>query len=142
MTLLISVACKDDKKSIKRFYKKNHYSASFMGGDTCFVASENNDIVGAVIVSTLENNSSHPFLHALVIDKPIRGCGIASKLLIFAQQNFKTLTCFSDQSLQNLYVKNKFIMENKNALPRSLAERFCKYQNKTPNLRVFIYRAL
>jgi len=139
MNITISVAQKDDKNSIKRFYKSNHYSASFMGGDTCFIARLDNEIVGGVIISHDTRIDSLPFLHALVVNKQQRGSGIARNLLNEAQRHFNTIVCFADNSLQSFYFKRGFNQTTKNALPTGLTERFIRYQCKNPNLGIFIY---
>ena len=47
----IQSAEKDNKKSIKRFYKANNYSASFMGYDTSYIALHEGEIIACVIIS-------------------------------------------------------------------------------------------
>ena len=45
------LANKADKKSILRFYKDNHYSARFIGYDSCYLIKENDNIIASVIIS-------------------------------------------------------------------------------------------
>lgn len=148
------LANKGDKKSIQRFYKSQHYSASFIGNDLTLLALKNQTIVGSVIISLVTNhekNTNHWFLHALVVLKELQGNGIAKQLIKNAVLESKKqanncnnklakLTCFADKSLASFYLSNNFKAASPLELPDELSQRLNRYLNKQPHLQVFVFK--
>lgn len=135
--MAIQTAEKSDKKDIKRFYKDNHYSASFMGNDQCFMIKNNKaQIIACVIVSTI---SDTPFLHALVVSQNMRGSGLATQLLAHCQLISVHIYCFADLSLNRLYISSQFKSIDQGQLPASLHSRFQRYKQKNNTLSAFYW---
>ena len=133
----ILTAEKSDKKDIKRFYKNNHYSASFMGNDQCFMIKDDNaQIIAAVIVSVI---SDKPFLHALVVNQNERGTGRATQLLEHCQSISPMIYCFADLSLNRLYIASNFKSIDQEQLPASLHSRFQRYKQQNNTLTAFYW---
>ncbi|KGJ99035.1 GNAT family N-acetyltransferase [Thalassotalea sp. ND16A] len=134
-------ADKTNKKAIKRFYKNNHYSASFMGDDACYFITEdsadNTNIIAGVIISYQQ---STPFLHALVVTKEYRGKGLSTLLLNHCQQQINLIYCFANNSLCRLYQQQGFASIAANQLPESLKVRLLNYQQKSPSLQSLIWQ--
>ena len=81
MNTIITTASKNDKKSLMRFYKQQSYSAKLLGYDNAYLMKYSGEIIGAVIISGLEENNPQLFLHALVIKKEFRQKRLASELI-------------------------------------------------------------
>lgn len=139
----IEVATKSDKKAILRFYKEQHYSASFLGFDTTYLIKLANEIVATVIVSQLTQHNTDYFLHGLVVDERYQHRGLASKLISYCQQRHSPIICFSQPSYTKLYQKLRFIeleqLEIKDNLSAPLYERYIRYLVTKPNLGVMMY---
>ncbi|WNC70761.1 GNAT family N-acetyltransferase [Thalassotalea psychrophila] len=135
----IQLATKADKSVIKRFYKNNRYSASFMGEDQCFYISNNDaEIIACVIVSY---TTTTPFLHALVVKQDQQKIGLARQLVIKCQQQYNDITCFADSDLTEFYQKLGFALINVAELPVNLQPRFQAYNQNNLNLQCFQYRS-
>lgn len=119
----------------EKFYQQQRYHASFMGNDNCFVAKLNNDIVGAVIVSTI---NQHHLLHALVVRPAQRRQGIASQLAKQCISNNTPLYCFADKSLKSFYLRLSFKQLEICQLPHALAKRYSSYSKKNKSLLAFV----
>ncbi|TRX56314.1 GNAT family N-acetyltransferase [Thalassomonas sp. M1454] len=130
----IQLAEKSDKKSIKRFYKNNNYSASFMGNDTCYLMKLNDEIIAAVVISNIDDCN---FLHALVVNNKYQHKGLASQLLKHSLVKHSTLYCFADRSLNPLYSANNYIQIDPSILPEQLQTRFFCYHKKNNQLSAF-----
>ena len=107
MGIEFRLANKTDKASIKRFYKEQKYSAGFMGYDHTMLALVGETIVGAVIVSRIDENNSQYLLHGLVISKGYRDQKIASTLINQIKKRYAPIYCFADSSLANFYLKKR-----------------------------------
>ncbi|MDN3652221.1 GNAT family N-acetyltransferase [Thalassotalea ponticola] len=135
--LNVTVAIKADKKRVKRFYKQQAYSASFLGDDVCYLLVDATDqIIASVIVSY---QHQCPFLHALVVAKPYRNQGIASKLLQHCQQQHRTITCFAKRDLRGFYLRHGFVVCASGHIDNSLSSRYARYVIKQPDLLIFAY---
>lgn len=121
----------------EKFYQQQRYNASFMGNDNCLVAKLNNDIVGAVIVSVI---NQHHLLHALVVTSELRRQGIASQLVQHCITNNTPMYCFADKSLKNFYLRLRFKQLEICQLPRALAKRYSSYSKKNKSLLAFVAR--
>ncbi|WP_448550041.1 GNAT family N-acetyltransferase [Thalassotalea fusca] len=130
MQVVIIKADKEDKKAIKRFYKHQHYSASFMGLDTAYIAKQQEEIVGAVIVSRIVEDNQQPLLHGLVVDRQYQRLGIAQLLLNQCQANFNEIRCFASPRLAEFYHKVKFVQGGETDLSPTLALRYQQYSCK------------
>lgn len=124
------------KKQALRFYKQQNYAASFLGNDTLFQLHKNGQLVGNVIVSTID---SFNFLHGLCIAKSHRGQHHGSQLLQHTADKCDRLTCFADNELTSFYLNNNFNIIVDLQLPDNLAARYSSYQKKSPNLSIFIH---
>ncbi|MGB2740806.1 MAG: GNAT family N-acetyltransferase [Cognaticolwellia sp.] len=155
-TYRVTEANKTDKKDINRFYKTQRYAASFIGQDQAYFIKQNKNIIACVIISAGQENGLFWLLHALVIDAEHRGSGMASLLLrtIIAEQVIKKdkpvvryakIICFADQTLQALYLSNKFIRYNTvkdiAQLPDEFHRRFLRYRINHNNLCCYLYSA-
>jgi GNAT superfamily N-acetyltransferase len=138
----INTAAKSDKKDLLRFYKAQHYSASFIGYDQCYFIKINNTIMAAVMVSKIAEHHQHYFLHALVVDNKFQHQGIASLLLKHVNERHQPLLCFANAPLEAFYTKNDFVKLLPSAyetmLPQHLFLRFNGYKKKQSQLQVFI----
>ncbi|WOH38045.1 GNAT family N-acetyltransferase [Thalassotalea fonticola] len=134
----IQLANKSDKNSIKRFYKSNHYSASFMGDDQCFYMTSQEEIIASVIISF---SSTTPFLHALVVNRNYQHQGLATQIVFHCQHRLPNINCFADKTLTKFYQKLGFECINSNNLPDCLQSRFYSYQRNNNTLNAFQYRA-
>jgi GNAT superfamily N-acetyltransferase len=137
---LVQVADKSDKKTIKQFYKQQHYSASFMGFDTVYFIKHNETIIACVIVSQLKLYNSQYFLHALVVDKQYRKQGIATRLLNSHHINAQQIICFAGKELSMLYKNANYDLASSKQLNETNLLRYQQYQKSKPNLQVFIKR--
>lgn len=127
-----------NKKSVKQFYKSQHYSARFIGFDNCFIYHKDTPLIkGAVIVSKIEKIN---FLHALVVASNQQQKGIGSTLVMYCKRNFDNLICFADLNLKNFYLRLGFSIVNDEALNLSLLARWQSYQKKNPNLLIFSFK--
>jgi GNAT superfamily N-acetyltransferase len=137
----ITKAEKSDKKAILRFYKYQHYSASFIGYDHCYFIRHNQTIIAAMIVSKIALQHRHYFLHALVVDKQFQHQGLATQLLQHAIIQHQPLICFADESLSAFYTQNHMLkltdIQKTENLPEHLLLRYKVYQNKQSQLKVF-----
>jgi len=131
------LASKIDKASIKRFYKQQKYSAGFMGLDHTMLALVNDAIIGAVIVSKIEESNSQYLLHGLVVAQQYRGQQIASSLIKHMTKRFTSIYCFADSSLQNFYLNNGAALSSEDNLSTTLANRLNAYLKHSPKLNVF-----
>ncbi|WP_286235575.1 GNAT family N-acetyltransferase [Thalassotalea sediminis] len=137
------LAQKSDKKAIMRFYKNQHYSASFMGYDHCYLLKDNNDdIIASVIVSTLTERNTQALLHALVVKADHQGLGLAKTLLEHCIRQHATIVCFAAPNLKTLYTKVGLSMLPDNQIEQHLNEvlscRYRSYQKQQPLLNAFI----
>ncbi|OUS33043.1 hypothetical protein A9Q98_00040 [Thalassotalea sp. 42_200_T64] len=134
-------AVKTDKKTIKRFYKSNHYSARFIGDDVCYFIQNDNtaeqELIACVIISYQQ---STPFLHALVVNKDYRSKGLATSLVSHCQQQFQQITCFVELPLTKWYLQQGFELTYKQQLATKLASRLLAYQQKSPFLQSLIWQ--
>ncbi len=129
--MTIYLADKTDKKAIKRFYKQQNYSASFMGDDSCFYHQKNQQIVAALIISFQQTS---PFLHALVVAKGNQGQGLAKQLITHVQQQVSAISCFCQPQLISFYQQQGFVIIQAEQLPTSLQPLFNAYQQQQQNL--------
>ena len=140
MNLIFRQAIKADKKEIKRFYKKQQYSAKFMGLDHCFIAEKDTIIIASVIISKLTDNNQQYFLHALAVDRSYQNQGLASKLLKYATNHIATkeqptaIVCFCNPDLIPLYQKTGFNLLTQEELKQTLYSRYLLYRNKQSDL--------
>ncbi|MGB1261727.1 MAG: GNAT family N-acetyltransferase [Cognaticolwellia sp.] len=153
MLATVSKATKVDKKAIMRFYKAQHYTASYIGQDHGYIVKCGEDIIASAIISAGQEKGSYWLLHGLVTDMAHRGNGIASLILqaIFSEKNplsqakFTKIICFAEPKLQPLYLSNHFITyntENEIAqLPHEFKQRFKRYREKHKSLTCFLYCA-
>lgn len=142
-------ALKSDKKDILRFYKSQQYSARFIGQDHCYVVKVDNEIIASALISAGQENSDFWLLHALVIDKSMRGKKLASLLIqaiisnSFHNQGLFKVICFADEKLQQLYMKNNFMKYNEinqmATLPDEFQQRLKRYQMKNKNLCCYFF---
>ncbi|WP_448248692.1 GNAT family N-acetyltransferase [Thalassotalea agariperforans] len=162
----VKLAAKSDKKSVKRFYKSQHYSASFIGFDSTYIVLDNEQIIASAIVSYSTSDNNQALLHALVVAKLYQKQGIATELInIIKQQhchNYRekhsTIVCFADDKLSQFYQRMSFKVvssksksdntqcqsyDNDLTVKRVLSEsnfnRFIAYQKNTPSLLPFLY---
>lgn len=135
--MIISQITKSDKKNVIRFYKREGYSARFIGHDTGFIFNnEQQQIVASVIVSSIEQEN---LLHALVTQKEQQRHGIASELITHCKSKFDQLVCFADLGLASLYCSHGFVIGTENQLNSQLLKRWQSYQKKNPKLTIFRY---
>ena len=147
MTINITVitAQQSDKKNIKRFYKNNHYAASYMGYDSCYIIKIDNNIVASVIVSYIVNENSQALLHALFVDESYRKNKLASLLIQKAQQEHSSIVCFAHKKLIGFYQKLDFIpietFQTKEAqlLSSTNLAKLSQYQRYNTQLTAYIY---
>jgi hypothetical protein len=137
----IRIANKRDKKNIVRFYKRQHYSASFIGYDQTFIIECEGYIIASVIISQLTQsqhlcNSDH-FLHALVVDIQHQRKALATSLLTHVNEIFTQLYCFADINLEELYCRANFKNISPSELPEQLASRYWRYQKNNRTLCCF-----
>jgi N-acetylglutamate synthase-like GNAT family acetyltransferase len=133
----IFLAEKSDKKTIKRFYKLQRYSARYIGLDHCFCISEGPDIIAAMIISQINKSNDQYLLHGLVVDKNFQHQGLALALLDKACTNFTNLVCFADSELSSLYLKANFTQVESHFLSVELFERYHQYQKTKKHLIIF-----
>ena len=136
----ITLAEKSDKKLIKRFYKSQHYSASFIGLDHCYIVKCDEAIIACVIISSI--TEQYDFLHALVVDKRFHRQKLASKLLTHTQSLHHPIACFANNLLSTLYTNNGYSPLScdkcSSFLPEEIYQRYRHYRKKQLNLKVFI----
>ena len=135
---------KSNKKALLRFYKAEHYSASFIGHDKWYFISEQNLIIAAVIVSQIRQAKIQYFLHGLVTSKAHQNRGLASQLIAHVQLLNRNIVCFADNSMSPFYLTKQFIKIPQQAINVSLVEelsrRFTRYASRKPDLCVFTYQ--
>lgn len=74
----VIVAKKNDKKSILRFYKENHYPARFIGFDHCYLIKVDDNIIASVIISQgnklqqVNPSTEHDSNNGYLISPPIK----------------------------------------------------------------------
>jgi len=134
----IHTAVKSDKKIIKQFYKRQHYSASFMGLDTVYFIKDKEIVIASVIISQFETHNSQHFLHALVVDKQYQNQGLASQLLNFSPLNEYQITCFAIQEMHKLYINAGYQQICSKQLNELNFLRYQQYKKFKSNLQVFI----
>lgn len=156
----VKLAAKSDKKSVKRFYKSQHYSASFIGFDSTYIVLDNEQIIASAIVSYSTSDNNQALLHALVVAKPYQKQGIATELInIIKQQhchNYRekhsTIVCFTKPELaifyqalsfRNLTQEQKFssstISDENNLLTDVNFKRLNAYRKSAPTLTVCFF---
>ncbi len=160
----VIVAKKNDKKSILRFYKDNHYPARFIGLDRCYLLKVDNNIIASVIISqgnksqqldpsiasnselNLQQSKVPYFLHALLVTPKYQRLGYGEYLLKHVMMKHQPLICFAQESLSQLYLNNGFTNITGNVfnqcLPPDLINRFQRYSKKKPDLKAFICHCL
>lgn len=140
---ICQLGLKADKKKLLRFYKNQHYSAGFIGGDHWYYISKNTQIVAAVIVSQVEHPESQYFLHGLVTAKAQQNLGLATALLAYAQSQHSPLVCFAANAMSAFYLAKQFKKvpqkQINTYLNEQLSLRFHRYLTRKADLRVFIY---
>lgn len=141
----IYTANKADKKALLRFYKSQHYSASFMGFDSGYIIkNECEEIIASVIVSQLEADNQQALLHGLVVAKQHRKKGLAKKLILHCLTEHNTIVCFAHEQFKALYQKAGFsrlqAQQVEQHLNQLLVTRFRTYHKKQPLLQTFIRR--
>jgi N-acetylglutamate synthase-like GNAT family acetyltransferase len=146
-------AKKADKKNIMRFYKAQHYAASYIGQDQCYFIKVDEIIIACAMVSAGQESGEFWLLHALVVNKKYQGRRIASQLLqtIFAekfqheQTQYRQILCFADNALSTFYYSNQFINYNAEydiaQLPKEFKHRYVSYRKKQKSLQCFLYQA-
>lgn len=140
MDLTFRPAIKSDKKEVKRFYKKQQYSAKFMGLDHCFIIEKDNTIIASAIISKLTEDNQQCFLHALVVDKNYQKIGLATELLKYATNHLATkeqltaIVCFCSPDLIPLYQKTGFNLLTQGDLNQTLCSRYLLYRKKQSDL--------
>lgn len=159
-------AIKTDKKDIMRFYKAQHYAASYIGQDQCYFIKVDELIIACAMISAGQENGELWLLHALVTDQQHRGKGIASLLLdtIIAEKKpvditmlanktvikseiilpaYAKVICFAAQTLQRFYVSNQFRVYNSTAdisqLPNEFQQRLSRYREKQKTLCCYFF---
>jgi GNAT superfamily N-acetyltransferase len=159
-------ATKSDKKDIMRFYKAQHYAASYIGQDQSYFIEVDGNIIACALVSAGQENGEFWLLHALVVAQAHRGKGIASLLLtsIMADKKpvdvarlanktaikneirlpaYAKIICFADQALQRFYLSNQFIAYNSTAdikqLPNEFQQRLSRYREKQKALCCYLF---
>lgn len=135
---LIKTAVKSDKKTIKLFYKQQHYSANFMGLDTVYFIKYEGDIIASVIVSLMKKNNSQYLLHALVVDKKYRNQGLATQLINYCDVNGQDIICFAISSIGKIYLNAGYHLGCSKQLNETNLLRYQQYQKSKPSLQVFI----
>ncbi len=140
--MMFNKSTKEDKKSIKHFYKRERYSASFMGYDHCYTATYNNEIIGSVILSYINKTNKYALLHALYVSPLYRNNGYANELINHACNVHKHVVCFADKSLDGFYKNNGFINTSSDGIPLYLQQRFNRYTIKNCHLKVYIKKSL
>jgi GNAT superfamily N-acetyltransferase len=140
LNVVIQCANKGDKKAIQRFYKQQHYSASFMGFDNTYVIKKADVIIAAVIVSQIVANHSHYFLHGLVVDKLYQGNGLGKKLVNHVKNHHHPLCCFTDNTLLAWYEQLNFIQLPATGLTPILLTRYQAYQKYQKNLSIMVFK--
>lgn len=133
-----ALAEKSEKKDIKRFYRQQHYSARFIGLDSCYLIKLDNKIIASVIHSQLFSTNEQNLLHALVVDKDHRQQKLASQLISYSCSQHPLTVCFADISLSTLYLGVGFKIAPLNVLSANLAPRYLRYQQTSPGLTIFI----
>jgi N-acetylglutamate synthase-like GNAT family acetyltransferase len=136
MNTVIITASKSDKKSLMRFYKQQGYSASLLGYDDTYMIKYSGEIIGAVIISGLEENNPQLFLHALVIKQEFRQKKLASQLIqhVLLQHANQSIICFADESLSYFYQINNFSQVTKHQLLEPLLKRYLSYCRSLPSM--------
>ncbi|XPF94584.1 GNAT family N-acetyltransferase [Colwellia sp. RE-S-Sl-9] len=134
----INKATKQDKKDIKRFYKDNNYSASFMGYDHTYIIKMDNVIIGSVILSYITNSSQYGLLHALLITPLYREKGYAKLLIETLQWEHNHIICFADKKLYRLYKDIGFKESESLEIPSHFIDRYNCYLKKNNDLKVFL----
>jgi len=139
MTVTITTANKSDKKSLKRFYKQQSYSAGLLGFDCIYIIKNKQEIIGAVIISAIEENNAQLFLHALVIKQAFRQKKFASQLIQHAllQHTNQQVICFAKEQLANFYQLNGFSQVTEQQLLQPLLMRYSSYKKTNNTLLVF-----
>jgi N-acetylglutamate synthase-like GNAT family acetyltransferase len=133
----IFLAVKSDKKTLKRFYKLQRYSASYIGLDHCFYISQGQNIIAAMIISQINKSNAQYLLHGLVVDKNFQHQGLALALLDKACTNFTNLVCFADSELSSLYLKANFTQVESHFLSAELFNRYHQYHKTKKHLIIF-----
>jgi len=108
-----------------------------MGYDHTILALVGEAIIGAVIVSKIEENNSQYLLHGLVVSTSYRGQKVASSLINQIIKHYSPIYCFADSSLQNFYLNNGGKLANENELSVTLSTRLNAYRKKSLPLLVF-----
>ena len=140
------IADKAHKKSIKQFYKQQHYSASFMGDDFCVLALSQEKIIAAALCSGIIVNAKQYFLHGVVVDEHYQHRGIASKLINQCWQHLinlaqqkqanASLVCFAESDLLPLYQTNGFKVVCTDTIDNHLKSRYLIYSKKHKQLKI------
>ena len=135
--LKVIEAGKTDKKDIKRFYKQQHYNASFIGQDRTFLIKDNHLIVAAVIVSLISTDNRQALLHGLLVNKTYRKQNLATTLLNFVSKEYNDLVCFAVPAQENFYLKRGFSIEHQQHLSPCLLSRYLAYKKNKTDLQIF-----
>jgi len=135
---LVQIAVKSDKKTIKQFYRRQHYSASFMGFDTVYFIKHNEIIIASVIISQFKQCNVQHFLHALVVDKQYQNCGLATQLLNYHHIHAQQIICFAAKQLKELYLNANYNLASSEQLNETNLLRYQQYRKSKSDLQLFI----
>lgn len=138
--LEVKKCSKAEKKEILRFYKNNHYPASFMGYDQVYTLLLKNKTIGYGIISYITTNNERGLLHSLLIVAEQRNKGYAKLLIKTMLDEHKNIICFADEKLKPFYVKLGFKEAIVLDIPEFLMSKYKSYKTKNKNLNAFITR--
>jgi len=135
----ITTASKRDKKSLMRFYKQQFYSAGLLGLDSVYIIKDEQEIIGAVIISAIEKSNNQLFLHALVIKQEFRHKKLATRLIqhVRLHHEKQQLFCFAQEHLAHFYQQNGFSQVSEHLLLQPLLRRYSRYKKTNNMLLVF-----
>ncbi|MEZ0392992.1 MAG: GNAT family N-acetyltransferase [Pseudobdellovibrionaceae bacterium] len=130
------------KPLVDPFYERNRKGHQARKSDLFFVATEDQEILGAVRFC-VESGAS--LLRSLVVDEKHQRKGIGKQLLLefekhLNQNRIRSVFCLSDAYLQNLYEKIGFRMIRNVEAPAFLQERLLEYKNIHPGIRCILLK--
>ena len=107
-----------------------------MGLDTTYLAKDDEEIIGAVIVSRLKKENQQVLLHALVVRQSYQRKGIAKLLLAQCTKQISNIRCFANPNLAEFYRKVNFLPVCADELSEELLVRYINY-SKHQTLMIF-----
>lgn len=119
-----------NKKQIKRFYKSQHYAASFIGFDKSYQVLDDEKIIASAIISYQVEENQQALLHALVVDKAYQHMGIATQLISYICKLHSNIVCFCSPELTKLYQQCNFNLCSEANLCEINKFRFSLYKNQ------------